>query len=478
MKRLFSEYGSVVVFLLLCGYYSVVTWSEQHPTTAAAGRAMARLIVATHGADSDTLIVVRDTMADRVFAAAIAGELERSGGRVRETVFAKAPVDAGRALRRIGSGEPLQAVATHHAGTQWGPLKADRLARLAGQFSSLRATRVYAPESYMWPSFLTWSNLLNVFKNNADIAIIAIGMTMVIITAGIDLSVGSLLALSGVITAVMIQRLWGGAHASLGGLVAGCLIGAGICALGGTLNGIMVTVCHIPAFVVTLAMMMVARGLALIIAVDYQSFLSGGGAKGTPEAVKIDHEAFGSFSNGELLGIPNPILLTLLLYLLAHVLMTSTPLGRYIYAVGGNREAARLSGVPVMVVLIFVYTLCGAFAGLSGVMDASRFEGGRPNAGELYELRVIAAVVVGGTSLAGGEGRIFGTLVGAGIIAIIQNGLNMQGVATYEQMVVFGSLILAAAMVDQLKKSVWGLRLLMLPQRLLTRVLRGRTRRG
>ena len=145
--------------------------------------------------------------------------------------------------------------------------------------------------------------------------------------------------------------------------------------------------------------------------------------------------------------------------------MTNTPVGRYIYAVGGNREAARLSGVPVMLVLIFVYTLCGAFAGLSGVMDASRFEGGRPNAGELYELRVIAAVVVGGTSLAGGEGRIFGTLVGAGIIAIIQNGLNMQGVATYEQMVVFGSLILAAAMIDQLKKSDWALRIFELPQR-------------
>ena len=477
MKRLFSEYGSVLVFLLLCGYYSVVTWSEQHPTNAAAGRSLAQSIIAIHGVQSDTLIIVRDTVADRIFAKAISSELTALGGHVRETVFAKAPVDAGRALRRISSDDPLEAVATHHAGTQWGPLKDDRLKRLANQLSLPQVPEVHVPESYMWPSFLTWSNILNVFKNNADIAIIAIGMTMVIITAGIDLSVGSLLALSGVISAVMIQRWWGGENAGLGGLFAGCLIGAGICALSGTLNGIMVTVCHIPAFVVTLAMMMVARGLALIIAVDYQSFLSGGGTKGTPEAVKIDHEAFGAFSNGELFGIPNPILLTLLLYLLAHILMTNTPVGRYIYAVGGNREAARLSGVPVMLVLIFVYTLCGAFAGLSGVMDASRFEGGRPNAGELYELRVIAAVVVGGTSLAGGEGRIFGTLVGAGIIAIIQNGLNMQGVATYEQMVVFGSLILAAAMIDQLKKSDWALRIFELPQRWIKNPRQGETPR-
>jgi len=135
--------------------------------------------------------------------------------------------------------------------------------------------------------------------------------------------------------------------------------------------------------------------------------------------------------------------------------MTRTSLGRYIYAVGGNAEAARLSGVPVYGVLILVYALCGVLAGLSGVLDAARFNGGRPSAGVLYELQVIAAVVVGGTSLAGGEGRIFGTLIGSLIIAVIQNGLNMAGVTSYEQMVVFGLLILAAVLLDQLKKQTW-----------------------
>jgi ribose transport system permease protein len=132
--------------------------------------------------------------------------------------------------------------------------------------------------------------------------------------------------------------------------------------------------------------------------------------------------------------------------------MTRTSFGRYVYAVGGNPEAARLSGVPVFTVLIAVYAFCGAMAGLAGIVDASRHLGGRPNAGELYELRVIAAVVVGGTSLAGGEGRIFGTLIGAMIIAVINNGLNMAGVASYEQKVVFGILILAAVLLDRFKK--------------------------
>jgi ribose transport system permease protein len=143
------------------------------------------------------------------------------------------------------------------------------------------------------------------------------------------------------------------------------------------------------------------------------------------------------------------------LYVMAHIVMTRTALGRYIYAVGGNPEAARLSGVNVYGVLILVYTICGAMAGLGGIVDASRFEGGRPNAGSLYELQVIAAVVVGGTSLAGGEGRVFGTLIGALIIAVIQNGLNMAGVEPYDQMVVFGCLILAAVLLDLLKKRSW-----------------------
>ncbi len=145
----------------------------------------------------------------------------------------------------------------------------------------------------------------------------------------------------------------------------------------------------------------------------------GGGAEGTPEAVRVMAPAFAWLGNGAVLGVPNPILLMVVLFVAAHLMMTWTMFGRYVYAVGGNPEAARLSGVPVTAVLLAVYCLCGAFAGLAGIVDASRFEGGRPNAGELYELQVIAAVVVGGASLAGGRGRVSGTLIGAMIIGVI-----------------------------------------------------------
>ena len=315
--------------------------------------------------------------------------------------------------------------------------------------------RVYKPRSYPWPSFFTRQNLLNVINQNAPVAIIAIGMTMVIITAGIDLSVGSLLALAAVVTAVSIRIGTGGASAGPLAILACCLLGVGVGVLFGAFNGLMVTYFRVPAFIVTLSLMMIARGLAFIVAVRYESWMAGGTTEGTPEAVRVQAASFVWLGNGSLLGIPNPVWLMILLYILAHVVMTRTALGRYIYAVGGNAEAARLSGVPVFGVLILVYALCGGLSGLSGIVDAARFNGGRPNAGTMYELQVIAAVVVGGTSLAGGEGRIFGTLIGSLIIAVIQNGLNMAGVTSYEQMVVFGLLILLAVLLDQLKKSTW-----------------------
>ncbi len=450
--RFVSDYGSVFILLLLCAYYSVATLGRQYPITPAAGRQVAREIVRTHGEGAAVLIVVRPTGQDREYAEALRAELRRRGADVLETVAGR-PLDARQALQQIGrAGRELQAVATHQPGSEWGPLRPEQLQQLARAHPALSGVQVHQPRSYLWPGFLTRENLLNVVNQNADVAIIAIGMTMVIITGGIDLSVGSLLALSGVFTAVVIQRWAGGAGAPLAALLGSGLVGIGVCGLCGAFNGFMVTWFRVPAFVATLAMMMIARGLALIVAVDYQSALSGGKTEGTPEAVSIGSELFARLGNGQIAGIPNPILLMLVLYVLAHIVMTRTSLGRYIYAVGGNREAARLSGVPVFGVLLLVYALCAAMAGLGGVVDASRFEGGRPNAGELYELQVIAAVVVGGTSLAGGEGRVFGTLIGALIIAVIQNGLNMAGVKSYEQKVIFGALILAAVLLDQLKK--------------------------
>ncbi len=453
--RLITDYGSLVILGLLCAYYSFATLGEQHPITPESGRALAQRIQRDKGAGAAVLIVIRDTRQDLLFAAAIQHQLMANGGQWLGTL-AGSPAEVRPALLNLAAkGTRLDAIATHRPGSEWGPLQPGKLASLAEQHPSLAQTTVYQPQSYVWPSFLTRENLVNVVNQNAVVAIIAIGMTMVIITGGIDLSVGSLLAVSGVVTAVALQQLAGGAQARPIGLIACGLLGIALCTLCGAVNGTLITWGRIPAFIVTLATMMIARGLALILAVRYQSFLSGGKTAGTPEAIKLDSQAFGWLGNGGTLGIPNPILLMIALYVVAHIMMTRTVLGRHIYAVGGNAQAARLSGVRVVRVLILVYAFCGAMAGLGGVVDASRFEGGRPNAGELYELQVIAAVVVGGASLAGGEGRIFGTLVGSLIMAVIQNGLNMAGVKSYEQKVVFGLLILAAVLLDQFKQRNW-----------------------
>jgi ribose transport system permease protein len=455
LTALLSRHGSLVILLALCVYYSWATLGEQHPVTPAAGRALAKTIAhaaQSQGSPAAVLIVVRDTKQDHQFAAAVSQQLTADGAKVLGTV-AESPAAVRKQLQALGkSNQRVDYIATHRLGSQWGPLQPANLQALARQYPSLDQTKVLHPASYMWPSFLTRENLINVINQNAVIAIIAIGMTMVIVTGGIDLSVGSVLAISGVVTAIAVQELAGGANAGSLGLILCGLLGVAMCATCGAVNGLFVTRFRIPAFIVTLATMMIARGVALILAVRYQTHLLGGKTEGTPEAIKIQSAAFGWLGNGQTLGIPNPILLMLLLYVVAHVLMTRTVLGRYIYAVGGNAQAARLSGVPVFTVLILVYAMCGAMAGLAGVVDASRFEGGRPNAGEMYELQVIAAVVVGGASLAGGEGRIFGTLIGSLIIAVIQNGLNMAGVKSYEQKVVFGLLILAAVLLDQLKK--------------------------
>ncbi len=445
-----AHYGSVFVLLLLCGYYSYATYSEQHPISQGAGTELGKRIANEVG-DGGVLIVIRETTGDQEFATAIEKELKRLGVTVLG-IISGTPADLRQRIEQLGvENKQLDVIATHQPGTAFGPLRERTLSKLKNQYPSLSSAQVIIPESYYWPTFLTRENIINVINQNADVAIIAIGMTMVIITAGIDLSVGSLLAIAAVITAISLES-FGGANASVVVMIGCGLLGVLSCAVCGLFNGVMVTWFRVPAFIVTLATLMIARGLALILAVRYQSSLTGGRTEGTPEAIKIQAEAFSWLGNGEIFGIPNPILLMLALYFVAHYVMSQTAFGRYVYAVGGNPEAARLSGVPVMGVLIAVYIVCATMAGIGGVVDASRFEGGRPNAGDLYELQVIAAVVVGGTSLAGGEGKIFGTLIGAMIIAVIQNGLNMAGVKSYEQKVVFGGLILAAVILDQLKK--------------------------
>ena len=304
---------------------------------------------------------------------------------------------------------------------------------------SLAPARVIKPASYRWPTFLTAGNLRSIVNNIAIVAMIAIGMTMVIITAGIDLSVGSLIALSSVVVAVCVQRLAGDAEPSVPTLLLGSLVAIGICGLFGLFSGIMVTAFDIPAFIVTLALMQIARGVAFKLA-------------GGPTPVEIALDRFHWIGGGDLWAVPIPVIMMAVLYLVAHLVMAHTALGRYIYAVGGNAEAARLSGVPVKRILLFTYVICGGLAGLAGVIDAALFRVGRATAGTGYELQIIAAVVVGGTSLAGGEGKVLGTLIGALILSVIQNGMKLTNIDAFTQMIVFGALILVAVLLDRLKE--------------------------
>jgi len=272
------------------------------------------------------------------------------------------------------------------------------------------------------PAFFTPDNFANVLRQNAFPAIIAAGMTFAILTGGIDLSVGSVVALSGVLCA---DALVHGSGLWLS-IVIGLATGLGI----GLLNGVIVTTIRVPPFIVTLAMMLVVRGAAF-------KYTDARTISGLPTTLA-------PFSQGWSMAA-----IMAAVFAISWILLMRTPFGRHVYATGGNREAAWLSGIRVNRVLVKVYALCGLGAGLAGVLVASRLNAGYPHAGELYELDAVAAVVVGGTSLFGGRGSIWGTLAGAFFIGILNNGLNLFNVSPYDQMIAKGAVLLAAAALDR-----------------------------
>lgn len=276
------------------------------------------------------------------------------------------------------------------------------------------------------PHFMTLSNLLNIAQQTAINAIIAAGMTFVIISAGIDLSVGSILALAGV---TMASALKAGAPVPLAILL--CLAVGFLC---GGVNGLLIARGKLPPFIATLGMMSVARGGALI-------FTDGRPVSGFAEG-------FRAIANGEFLAVPHPVWVMLLVYLAAHLVLGRTKMGRYTYAIGGNEEAATLSGVNVPLYKSLVYGLSGLLSALAAVLLTARLNSAQPIAGMSYELDAIAATVIGGASLMGGEGRITGTLIGAFIMGILRNGLNLLGVSSFVQQTVIGSVIIVAVLLD------------------------------
>jgi ribose transport system permease protein len=431
--RLLADYGMILVLVLLCAFFSVVTYSEQSPTGEAAVRQVVEAVSKAHPGGARVFVVASDQPADGAFAARVERDLSAVGARVLATVTGE-PRNAREALLRIAaSGASIDVIAATRVAGGWrvfSDLKVD--------FPGLGTPRMIMPASRRWPHFLKSENLLNIANQIAVIAIVAIGMTLVIITGGIDLSVGSLIALSAVLAAGFIRDRAGGVTASTGGMVLGCLLAIAVCGGIGAFSGLMITRFAIPPFIGTLAMMLVGSGLAYLLAQG--------------QSIYQIPDSFVWLGRGaDLFGLPNAVVLMLVLYALAQVLMSRMKLGRYLYAVGGNPEAARLSGVPVRRVLLFAYVVSGLLAGVGGVVMASQLKSGSPTYGSMYELYVIAAVVVGGTSLSGGEGRMLGTLTGAFTIAVIQNGMNLTNVESYTQKVVLGLVILGAVLLDKLR---------------------------
>lgn len=420
-----------VVLIALGALFSAVTLAEQNIGGASGGEALAEQIVKDRGRGVKVVIVATSGQDDGVFARSLNERLGDMGVQVLASL-AGSPHEVRQGLTKLATRPDV--IAASHTASRWALLH--HLDRLV---PSLNDVPVISLPSYLWPNFLRTENLLNIANQITVIAIIAIGMTLVIIAGGIDLSVGSLIALSAVVTTLLI-RDWGGAEeATPLAMVLCSLAGIAVCGLVGLLTGCIVTLFAVPAFIVTLGMMLIASGMASISSAD--------------QSVYQIPETFVWLGRGaDLVGIPNAVVLMGVLYLLAHVLMTRTVVGRYIYAVGGNAEAARLAGVPIRGIQVFAYAACAALAGLGGVVMASQLKSGSPVYGQMYELYVIAAVVVGGTSLSGGEGRIMGTLVGAFIIAVIQNGMNLSGVVSNWQKVVLGSIIVLAVLLDRVRR--------------------------
>jgi ribose/xylose/arabinose/galactoside ABC-type transport system permease subunit len=287
--------------------------------------------------------------------------------------------------------------------------------------------------SFISPQFLTVSNWTIIITQVSINALLAFGVTFVIITGGIDLSLGSIVAMAGVSAAML-------AHPDsypliipvLAGLLAGLIVGV--------FNGFLITKSKIAPFIVTLGTMTIVRGLALIL------------SKGRPVSNLSDSFVF--IGSGKFLGIPLLIFILILMFLLCSIILNKTVLGRYIYAVGGNEQAARASGININRIKMVVYSISGLLAGLAGILLTSRITTGQPNAGAGFELDAIAAVVIGGTSTTGGKGSMAGTLIGVLLIGVINNSLDLLNVTSYYQQVVMGIIIIGAVVLDSLNQRV------------------------
>jgi len=284
--------------------------------------------------------------------------------------------------------------------------------------------------SFATPAFLTQSNLMSVLRQSAVYVIMGLGMSFVIMTGGIDLSQGSLLALVGVVSAYIVENNGSILLAVIAGIIAGALVGLA--------NGVVVSCLKIPPFIMTLATMYLCRGLTLVI------------TQASP--IALTNASFKWIGGGTLIGIPVPVIIFIIAAAIGQYVLSFTATGRYILAVGSNREAARLSGVKVRLNECKVYIISGIMVAVAGIVYVTRLGAAQATAGQSYEMEAVAATVLGGTSILGGEGSIIGTVLGAIVVAIIRNAMVLLEISTYYQQIVTGAVILVAVITDVLRK--------------------------
>ena len=448
-----SKYGMLLITLLLCVLFSFWTRPEIHPEGTKAGEALAKAILRSRPSGVRVAIIAPKREADLV--AALTSSLESGGAQIVAASQGNKTTGLKLLQELSGKQQQVDVIACTRLTSAWmyeTDSQGNKTSPIA-VLNELERPRVMTPPpGYGWPTFLTKGNAINIATIVSVIGIIAIGMTFVIITGGIDLSVGSLVALASVIGTLLIRdgisfarigiplHIFGGRlEATTATMVLSSLIAILVCGLFGLTTGLLVTKFRLPAFIVTLSFMLIARGIAKYLTKSESVY-----------QIPPSFDWLGGQSS--IWTLPNAVVLMFALYAAAYVLMHYSVLGRYLYAVGGNMEAARLSGVPVVKVVLFAYVMCGLLAGVGGIVEASRAKSGSATFGDMYELSAIAAVVVGGTSIAGGEGKILGTLVGAFMIAIIGSGMNQSDVPHEVQPIVLGSVILGAVLLDKLKQ--------------------------
>lgn len=281
-------------------------------------------------------------------------------------------------------------------------------------------------------TFASYNNIMQVLRQAAVYAIMGTGMTFVIISGAVDLSQGSLLAFCCVFAGMTIN--------ATGNMWLGMLVAVAIGALAGSVNGLVIAYIKIPPFIMTLGTMYIFRGLTLWVTNSTQ--------------IAVNHERFKFIGQGFLLGIPFPVYVFIAIGVLAHVILSRTATGRYVYAIGSNAETARLSGVRIERNIIKIYAISGISIGLAAIVYMSRLSAAQPTAGQSYEMEAIAAAVIGGVSMSGGSGSVFGTLIGAVTVAVIRNGLVLLGVQSYFTQIVVGAIIVVAVSIDFIRKRI------------------------